>query len=224
MLMVDPLYRFHGETPMNFHALWTALAFTSLAATAAVGCTGQPPSPAQVYLDAVVSPSNDPAHLAECNVGSSTHWLLIGQDMGSGVPKTTEDGSNGVNVSCTVSQTGNDQYNVSLSAHLPGSAGGTFTVTSDSTMPVTSMGGMNLSVDEDTGEQGYGELHGTGCTLDYAGARPADGKPIQPGRIWAHVTCPAAVDIGTTKQLMDGGTADETCTTSATFLFQDCGQ
>ena len=209
---------------MNFHALRTTLAFTSVAAAATLACSNPPPSPAQVYLDAVVGPSNDPMHLAECNVGSSTHWLLIGMDTGSGIPKTTEDGSNNVNVSCTVSQTGMDQYNISLTAHLPGSAGGTFTVASDPMSPVTSMGGTNLTVDQDTGEQGYGQLHGQGCTLDYMGARASGGQNIAPGRLWAHVSCPVATDSGTTKQLMDGGTANETCTTSATFLFQDCGQ
>jgi hypothetical protein len=48
------------------------------------------------------------------------------------------------------------------------------------------------------------------CTVDFTSA---DGMDIQPGRVWALVTCPQATD--------DAG---RTCLASAEFLFEDCAQ
>ena len=211
---------------MNFFRVTSTRTFIAFAAIALLACPPPPsPTPAQVYLDAVVGPSLDPQQPADCNASSSASWLLVGLDStGFAVPMTVEDGTENVNATCTVSQTGTDAFNVQLQVHLSGGLGGAVTITSDPTMPVSSKGGSNLTLDQDTGGYGYGHLHATGCTLDYNRARAQGGLNVAPGRIWAEVNCPFATDPGTTKHLSDGGMAEETCSASAIFLFQHCQQ
>jgi hypothetical protein len=209
---------------MNFHTLYSAIGFTAISAAATFACNSPPPSVAQAFILATLNGASDPQYLGECEVESSTTWLSIGSDPGSGLPMTVEDGSNNAHINCTVTQTGSNTYNFSATAELEGSNGGTLAITSDPNTPITSMGGTNLSMDSSTA-QGYGHLKATGCTLDLSVGRATNGMNIAPGRIWGKVSCPVAMDAsGINKMGPDGGPATVTCATFATFLFQACGQ
>jgi hypothetical protein len=209
---------------MNFHTLYSAIAFTAMSGAATVACKNDAPSVAQAYVEATLNGAQGSQYLGECEVQSSTTWLSIGADPGAPkLPATVEDGSGSAHISCTVNQTGMDQYSLSLSAEVEGMMGGTLTITSDPGTPITSMGGTNLSMDSSISNQGFGHLKATGCTLDFSVGRASGGVNIAPGRVWGRVSCPVAMDIsGLDKMGPDGGPTPVTCATFATFLFQAC--
>lgn len=115
-------------------------------------------------------------------------------------------------VTCSVVPQGSG-FDVSLSASLGGSS---FSLQSPAGQgAVQSNGGIGLSM---TLTDASGTYQGQGiCTLtyDYQSMPVPVSPPVAAGRIWGHVSCPAA-------QL--GGQAGKQCDTEADFLFEQCAQ
>jgi hypothetical protein len=74
----------------------------------------------------------------------------------------------------------------------------------------------------DSGAQGYGNYGSMACTFDTMNCRASDGMCIAAGRIWGHLSCPAAADPSITKTAPDGGTEDATCDSEVDFVFENC--
>jgi hypothetical protein len=116
-------------------------------------------------------------------------------------------------VTCVVHQNGN-AYDVNLNVLSEGPSGGSMTL-SGTVDP--QQGGQNVQ-----GDFVYlgNTFESKSCTIafTYMGmAIPSAGPAIQPGRIWAHVSCPAAVNPN-----MTGALGPSTCSAQADFIFENC--
>ena len=154
---------------------------------------------------------------AGCTYGSAQSWLDVGQAV-AGKPTTVQDGAAGsagtVHVACSVVASGTG-FDVNLSLTEAGTAGGSLTITSpEGQGAVTMSGGQGISAVFASG--GSGTYAASGCTIafKYNGETVPDAPPIAAGRIWGHVSCPAAQ--------LQGGT--DTCDAEADFLFEQCPQ
>jgi hypothetical protein len=191
------------------HAAWPALF-----ACAFVAACSKTPGTQDAYINATIDSSGGPG---PCNL-TFTQVLLLGTT-GLVSPTSVPAGANSSTINCTVSQAG-DQYNLALSAGLPG--GEEFVVIG--------------KVDGKTGgtvtvqfvNQSIGTFAQSDCTLDYTYAGlplPQGSTNIAPGEIFAHVTCPEAIDQGGQQvETADGGGVAETCFGSADFVFTNCEQ
>jgi hypothetical protein len=151
-----------------------------------------------------------------CNLGAPQQILTIGTPTG-GKPTTVTDGQSvggqTVHVTCSVTPVGSG-FDVNLSATLAGPGGGTLTIVSPAGQgAVTASGGSGITGDfGSTVQAQYGE---TDCTIafTYEGNRVPDMPPIASGRIWAHLSCPAA---------RAASAQGEQCDVEADFLFENC--
>jgi hypothetical protein len=167
-----------------------------------------------------------------CGLGSPQPWIVIGTSTTSSgseltPPDSISDGSKtsagNVNVTCTVSTSGNG-FDISLNAQLLGLNGGSITITSPAGQgAVTSNGGSNITGVFQNGNDGTFREEDCTITFDYDGS-PVPETPIAAGRIWGHLSCPTALDTGATVIGEDGGTEPRQCDGEADFLFQQCGQ
>ena len=146
-----------------------------------------------------------------CPLAAVMPWASIGTATG-GKPSTTESNSS-VTIACSVHASGHG-FDVSLSA-VPTGQGGSFTLTSPAGQGAVTVAGGQVDVNFG-GTQAAGPYEQSNCTLSftYQGGPVPDSPSVFPGRIWAHVSCPAAQD--------QGGT--DTCDGEADFLFEGCSQ
>jgi hypothetical protein len=152
----------------------------------------------------------------------SQPWLLAGAAVQE-VPVTVRDGdSTGTDVfsvTCTVHAVGGG-FDVSLSLSDQGPQGGTVSITSPSGAgDVSGSGGSSISA---TFTSAHGVIaHGRNCTITptYQGVPVSQSPSVFAGRIWGHVSCPAAVVT------MEAGAPDAAgsqCDAEADFLFDNC--
>ena len=135
-------------------------------------------------------------------------------------PTRVPSGAQSVTIACSVHQQG-DSFAINLQiAQGNLSSMGATTLTVSGTVNA-STGGTNLT--SDVSNTIAGDYHSPTCTISYstpgAGASP-QGPPVAPGRIWAHVSCPATENAGITTQ--SGGPS--ICDAEADFIFENCGQ
>jgi hypothetical protein len=192
------------------HAAWPALF-----ACASLAACSKTPGTQDAYINATIDSSGGPG---PCNL-TFTQVLLLGTT-GLTSPTSVPAGESSSTIDCTVSPSGGTMYNVALSAGLPD--GDEFVVTGQ----VDAKTGGTVTVQ--FVNQVIGAFAESDCMLDYtyAGtALPEGSTNIAPGQIFAHVTCPTAMDQGG-QQVMtaDGGGVAETCYGSADFLFTNCAQ
>jgi hypothetical protein len=183
---------------------------------AAVAACSKTPAPEDAYVNATVGAGANPIL---CGASSTASFFSVGQTNSSNFPQTVPSGQNSVTVECTVSQNG-DGFNIALNARLPGSSGGSFTLTGH----VNASGGTGLTGFFSSVTDSY---RATDCTVTYTYNRlpVAKDQTVASGQIFGHVDCPTAVTQGTTEiPLPDGGSAQETCDASADFLFQNCAE
>jgi hypothetical protein len=172
---------------------------------------GQAPPPADAFVAATVGPGAlatlcpDKTFMPSFALGTAT------PDKPTTVVNGGAAGSGTATVTCSVIPQG-PGFDVSLSA----SAGGrTFTVQSPAGQgAVQSNGGIGLTM---TFSDATGTYQGNPCTLSYMymSAPVPVSPPVTAGRIWGHLSCPAA-------QVQ--GQAGVQCDTEADFLFEQCTQ
>jgi len=186
-------------------------------------------------LVVLVGCSSNPAHTQDGGATSnadgfvqatvcSQAWLLAGA-AASELPVTVRDGdSTGTDVfsvTCTVHAVGGG-FDVSLSLSDQGPQGGTVSITSPSGAgDVSASGGSAISA---TFTSARGLIaRGRNCTITptYQGQPVSQNPSVFAGKIWGHVSCPAAV------LTMEAGAPDAAgsqCDAEADFLFENCSQ
>lgn len=184
---------------------------------AAIGCSSNP-APSQ---DGGATSNADAfVQATVCSVP----WLLVGQAT-TELPVTVHDGDSTGNdvfgVTCTVHAVGAG-FDVSLSLSDQGPEGGTVAITSRAGAgEVTASGGSGITA---TFRTARGEVaRGSNCTITptYQGQQVPVNPSVFAGKIWGHVSCPAATLTA------EGGAPDAAggpCDAEADFLFENCSK
>jgi hypothetical protein len=200
---------------------WVALV-TACAVSSACSSNSAPVE--ETYISATVG---DGTNGTLCHLDNQA-WLNIGT-YETDLPTTQKNGStlqgNLVKVSCTVATSGNG-FDIALSATEEGIDGASVVITSPvGKGAVTQSGGSGITGGFQSGT--YGSYQETDCTIafTYSGAVVPNMPPIAAGRIWGHLSCPQAQQLGMTTRNPDGGAAVPVqCDAEADFLFQECAQ
>jgi hypothetical protein len=195
------------------HAGWPAL----LACASAVACSKMPATE-----DAFVNASLGGG--AACPVNTSTVVMAGGMTSGA-QPMTVPNGDQNLSVTCSVSANGNG-YTIQLDAKLPGSTGGELTVSGT----VDGQNGGKVAAQFVSQSAGL-SYASNDCQLTYTyiGQPIPSGQRLSAGQIWAHVSCPDAMQPqgsinGTQAIGPDGGVINSTCDGEADFLFSNCAE
>jgi hypothetical protein len=192
------------------HARWPVL----LACASAVACSKTPATP-DAFVNATLGG-------LECPVDDATVINTMGMTSAT-APMTVPAGQGGLSVTCSVTS-GGDGYTIQLDAQLPGSQGGELeiagTVTPGSggkvaAQFVSQMAGLSYASND--------------CmlTFTYIGQPIPSNQQVSSGQIWAHVSCPDAMQpqgsiSGTQTEGPDGGIINSVCDGEADFLFSNC--
>jgi hypothetical protein len=203
------------------HGGWLALAG---ACVAQVACSNNNPPAPDAFVQATVGVGpQSPA--AVCNYsGGAQDFLDIGTPTG-GKPTTVQDGSSqnntSVHVSCSITTAANG-FDISLNATLEGLQGGSVTITSPSGQGAVTTSGGTVTASFQSAEHGLYKESDCQITFTYQGTTVPDNPPIAAGRIWGHISCPAAQAAnGQGTVGPDGGGAAQ-CDAEADFLFEQC--
>jgi hypothetical protein len=198
-----------------------ALAVLPALAVATAGCGNSGPPPEDTYVNAVLKPSLDAMNNNLCNTSSAMTALLIGvqgaTDMDS--PTTVQDGSQGVDITCTVRA----GFTVSLLALSTAGASGGGSISIGGNVASTSTG-TNISAQlSGIAGDGFSE---DDCTLaaTYENGTIPTMPFIAPGRIWSHLSCPNMASTMGKSKVINGTTVTEACDVEADFLFENCSQ
>ena len=194
------------------HAGWPVL----LACASAVACS-KTPATADVFVNATLGGRST------CPVNSVTVVSAGGMTPGM-QPMTVPEGTNNLNITCTVTPNGGG-FDLQLDATQPGGNGGEFTVTGH----VDGTNGGTVST-QWVSQMGLSYAQ-SDCKLSYSyiGTPIPAAERISAGNIWAHVSCPNAMDTGssisgTQQMAADGGVINSICDGEADFLFSNCSQ
>ncbi len=198
------------------HAVGPAL----VTALALVSCSSAPPPPPDAFVNLTLGPHVDMAGNNLCSNATVTPVLLIGTSTGGAGPHIQADGSQNGNGNVSVSCTVRGSFDVSLTAALGGTIGGSMEISGHVT---ASNGGSNINASFTSNGLSYSE---TDCTIafTYNGAPVPTKPPIAGGRIWAHLKCPSMANPAHQQRLADGSQVSETCDGEADFLFDNCNQ
>jgi hypothetical protein len=113
-----------------------------------------------------------------------------------------------VSVSCTVSPSGSDEFNVAGSVALSGATGGVFRI--DGKLKATGeQTGIHATFSSGRSANTY-EQTDRACIVRYA--TPFQG--VAAGRVWGEITCPKAENVS----------AQTSCAATAQFRFENCTQ
>ncbi|HEY6462471.1 MAG TPA: hypothetical protein VIY73_20020, partial [Polyangiaceae bacterium] len=181
---------------------------------------------ADAFVQATMGPGPQSPNTL-CQLGTTQPWLAIGAATGDD-PTRVKDGSTqsgeAVHVACTVQPSGSG-FDVDLSATLAGLQGGSLTITSPSGQGAVTLasGATGLTAVFQSAQGGTYQSSDCTLTFQYQGGPVPDSPAIAPGRIWGHVSCPAAQRSGQTVPGPDGGMQARQCDGEADFLFEDCG-
>jgi hypothetical protein len=199
---------------------WVALV-GAMAMSTSSACSNNPGPPPQAFVYGVIGPGTESGvdDASACGQGD-IQWTL-----GNAVsprPNTYADGSNqqggGVHVTCSVDQDGNG-YSIQLAAELDGlQQNGTLYVSGHVNASGSTSG---LSGSFTSKGQNFTDRNCTFTQVYNGNPLPAGGAPAT-GRIWGHLDCPNAQDIGQQGLGGDGGTITRTCDATADFLFENC--
>jgi|HubBroStandDraft_6_1064221.scaffolds.fasta_scaffold69069_2 hypothetical protein len=189
---------------------------------------GAAPAPPQAYVLLQMS-GDSPAAQGNCpGYSSDTTLMQIGMAGNPNAspmptpPTRVATGAQHIAIACSVHQEG-DSFAVNLQIAQGNVAGtGSTTLTVDG-MVSASAGGTNVT--SDVSNTNSGDFHSTACTITFdtssmngTGAQPST-TPIAPGRIWAHLSCPADTNMSVTTG--SGGPA--ICDAEVDFIFENCG-
>jgi hypothetical protein len=216
----------------------------AIVVAAAVGCGGQSAAPAAdgggdaggssssgdadtgsvIIPDAFVMATVQDTAGGTCNLTAPTTVLDVGAPT-SFKPATVQNngaqpGGGAVTVTCSVVAS-NGGFDVQLDAEQLGPQGGSLRISSPAGQGAVTTAGGTVSVTF-TNETDVGSDAQDNCTITYTyqGLPLSDpsllgtNPPVAAGRIWGHVSCPAATDNLTSPPAQCDGEAD--------FLFENC--
>jgi hypothetical protein len=199
--------------------------FACAVAHSIFGCSGNKPAKARAYVNAVYAAGVNPVSL--CGTAVDMPVVSVGSlvtiPMPGQLPVTpTADGdfspgAGTAHVACSVSG-GGSSFQITLSAAVDGM--GSFSAYG----MVDSMSGGTGIIGNFTAA-GNGTFRSSNCTISYSYNNmpvPVNGPPVSSGRIFAHIDCPDAVNMGQSGLGADGGIASKTCEARADFLFENC--
>jgi hypothetical protein len=191
----------------------------------ASACSSKP-EPPQAFVMLVMSASQ--AMPGMC-VGypSDTTIMQVGEPGNpNALPKATQPtristGVQSVQIVCTVHPTGSTyDVNLEISQGDMGMGSSSLTVVATNVDPTT--GAMN--VNGNVSNSRAGDYSSSACTISFntpgTGASPA-GSPVEPGRIWAHLSCGEATNSAITTGL-GAGSGPSTCDAEVDFIFENC--
>ena len=190
------------------------------------GSTGEGGIPPDAFIAATlgVGPSS-PSTV--CNVGSTRSELSVGVAINNSRPATVADGDqqagSTVHVSCAVVASGGG-FDIALEVSTDGPAGGDVTILSPGGAGAVTLSG--ASGITGTFTRSDGTYSQSACTIafTYLGGAVPGSPPVAAGRIWGHLSCPAAQASGETVPSPDGGVETVQCDAEADFLFEQCHQ
>ncbi|HTB75163.1 MAG TPA: hypothetical protein VK762_18060 [Polyangiaceae bacterium] len=192
------------------HAAWPVL----LACASAVACSKTPATPdafVNASLGGTLCPVNDATVINTMGMTSAT------------APSTTPAGQDNLSITCSVAAGGNG-YTIQLDAQLPGSTGGELIVSG--TVDATNGGKVAAQWVSQMSGLSY---ESNDCTLSYTyiGQPIPENQRLSSGQIWAHVSCPDAMQpngsiAGTQTTGPDGGVINSVCDGEADILFSNC--
>jgi len=192
----------------------------AIACALGFACSGNKPPVPNGFVQAFVGPGN--ANSSVCGYASQQPIVAIG-GADTAEPGTESNGdfagTGTALIDCSVDSSGGGNFNVKISAEVNGSMGGSIVIVGT----VNANGGSNISGAFESGT--IGMFTESDCTVTFTYNMqpiPISGSPIASGRIWGHLSCPNAVDNGTTEIGADGGPTERTCDGEADFLFQNC--
>jgi hypothetical protein len=184
------------------------------------------PEPPQAFVMLVMSASRAMPGLC-VGYPSDTTIMQVGEPGNpNALPKATQPtristGAQSVEIVCSVHPTGST-YDVNLQIRQGdmGMGSSSLTVVATNVDPVN--GAMNVSGTVSNSQSG--DYTSSACTISFktpgAGAQPA-GSPVEPGRIWAHLSCDettnSAIQVGT-----PSNPQSSTCDAEVDFIFENC--
>jgi hypothetical protein len=174
---------------------------------------------------AIVTMGHSAAFPGQCtSYPSDTTVLEVGQPgTSSSQPVRVTSGTTdpALQISCSVHPQGSSYaVNLQLSqgTNVSGSGSSSLTVTG----VVDPAAGATMDVVGDVSTNNGGEYSSGTCSITFstpgAGASPS-GPPVAAGRIWAHLSCPAAQNAAIVV-----GAGPATCDAEADFIFENCGE
>jgi hypothetical protein len=199
---------------------------TSGSGSGSSGTSSGQASSADAFVTTVVGPGSA-SPVTVCNLTSADAILDIGQPV-AGKPLTVSDGDSSggsqVHVTCSVRAVGAG-FDIALSATLEGVNGANLTITSPTGAgAVTANGGSGITGVFQSTNLGTYRQNDCTITFTYNGETVPDSPPIAAGRIWGHISCPAAQDGARQVMEPDGGSTNVQCDAEADFLFEQCSE
>jgi hypothetical protein len=196
---------------------------TLLLCSAPAACSSNQPPPPDTFISAKIGAGPlSPSDL--CDKGPLSERLGIGTATGQ-KPTTVPDngvdrGTSVVRVRCAVTGSSGG-YKISLFTERGGTTGGSFQASGQ----VDLNGGTVYGL---VNFQGI-TLEQLDCKLTYTYGMPPSPVPItppvNPGRIWGHLSCPKMVTTGGERVMhMDGTQTKLQCASETDFLFENCSQ
>jgi hypothetical protein len=206
-----------GITPAGFYCC-----LPSDSGSSDEGGPGSAVGAAQAF--AIVTVGRSAAFPGQCTSYASDTTVDVGQPgTSSSQPVLVTSGTvvPSVQIGCSVHPQGSSYaVNLQLSQGTMLSGTGRMSLTVMGLVDPTA--GATMDVLGEVSTNNGDEFNSSTCSVNFntpgAGASPS-GPPIAPGRIWAHLSCPAAQNAA-----MVVGTGPETCDVEADFIFENCGQ
>lgn len=133
-------------------------------------------------------------------------------------PTRISTGAESVQIVCSVHQTGSTyDVSVQIAQGDVGMGSSSLTVSATGVDPTNGATNVNGTVSNSRA----GSYNSAACTITYSTPGTGvmvDGPSIQPGRIWAHLSCDE-----TTNPAIQTGSGPSTCDAEVDFIFENCG-
>jgi hypothetical protein len=196
------------------------ISFLGTTASMVGGCSSNTPATPNAYVSAVLQGSADLGTEA-CGINEAS-FLEVGASSGGGGIASADDGSSqgGFNVSVSCSVTANSDGSFQVNALASNGSAGAFGIIGKFTSS-----GVQTGIHATFSGPANADFSEVDCTVAYSSiVEPGAPTGVAAGRVWGTVTCPDAVDPGTSEIGPDGGDVSRTCAATAEFKFQNCSQ
>jgi hypothetical protein len=181
--------------------LLPSLAAVAVTLSLVPGCSSDPPPSVQAGLKFDVVPGANGS--AQCPIGGGVHFTVGGANL---VPvpngEADSDGAN-VSVACAVQASAGG---FTLGANVTVSGHGTIVINGQLDGSRNAQNNISGAFSD---TEGLGAWSSKACVITFPDGR----MNVAAGRIWAHISCPAAVD---------GSRNNNTCDASADFRLENC--
>jgi hypothetical protein len=196
----------------------------ALLSLALLGGCGNSNEPLKAYVAVTMSSDSNQAAGMCSAFASQAAVLTVGQAAvqtgGDPMPPVRiTSGAQGVELTCSVRPMGSS-FSVTLGVHQANVTGMGQVNFAVSGVVDPANGGTGITADI-SNPSSFGDYSSKSCTINFI--TPTAGAPIGPpvagGRIWAHLSCPAAQNPDMTTSTG----APATCDAEADFIFENCG-